>query len=89
VVLPAVLPAVFYRDVRRWQRRGAKLLGQRNLILSLFNSFLSAFAVSAWAAGTWKLIGDGRESVSRRDDHQQHAVGNQNRVAWSTQVKHR
>src|SRR4029077_3733188 len=30
---PAVLPAVSYRDVRRWQRRGAKLPRQRTLTL--------------------------------------------------------
>jgi len=27
---PCVLPQVPYRDVRRWQRRGAKLSGQYN-----------------------------------------------------------
>jgi len=45
VILPAVLPAVFYQDVRRWQRRGAKLLAQRSLILSLVNRFLSALPI--------------------------------------------
>src|SRR5262249_34743183 len=64
---PVVLPAVSYRDVCRWQRRGAKLPRQR--ILTPSGVVVKARADTATASLK--------------------AVGAQDGVAWSTQVKRR
>ena len=87
---PAVLPAVSYRDVRRWQRRGAKLPRQRILCRTLHvKEAVGGFPVSAWAAPP---LGESFQATKPRGDVATTSikvVGAQDGVARSIQVKRR
>ena len=70
---PAVLPAVSYRDVRHWQRWGAKLSGQRRLIprddseaqADAVTASLTAVGSQDWVGGSTQVNRWNRRDVEQ------------------------